>query len=90
MASMGLRFFKRRNAPPSCRLSSHRASFNGAALFQAQKFSYQRLNKCGFVSFNGAALFQAQKLRLAQARMVPTTRASMGLRFFKRRNNNYL
>ena len=59
---MGLRFFKRRNRRRCCAGSVRAKSFNGAALFQAQKS--QSVNTQFFLAscFNGAALFQAQKL----------------------------
>jgi len=84
---MGLRFFKRRNDKTLIQPTIFRASFNGAALFQAQKcFFAPPPPQSSLAGFNGAALFQAQKLISDAAGLTSACNASMGLRFFKRRN----
>jgi len=87
LASMGLRFFKRRNTllfHLICRMNL--SGFNGAALFQAQKSHTGPRVIENSPGFNGAALFQAQKCGIAIERDFYPGEASMGLRFFKRRN----
>jgi len=68
------------------RENSKKISFNGAALFQAQKFN-EKLPATQHYRFASMGLrFFKRRNPLKPCKMSKNNEASMGLRFFKRRN----